>query len=291
MAGSTVPDMPPRWTPVAHRSIGPFTTHVTYQQPDGTTVEWSSRRHRKHAPPLSWVRRRGEHAGQRQAAGHASWWMAVLFATGAACFLVAPLPPFADLVGATADAAVFFVGSLLFTSAATLQWLEAINADGGRPAERTGRAKVLTFEPRRIDWWSSGVQLVGTVYFNLTTFRALQVGIESSTYDQSVWRPDALGSVCFLVSGYLAYVEVSGRPFAGPTRTLESGIVTINLLGCVAFGVAAVTSYVVPSAGAAISVGWTNLSTSLGGLCFLIGAVLLLPEAAQAPDVRPPRPG
>jgi hypothetical protein len=281
MAGTTYPSTPPGWTPVESRSIGTFTTHVTYQRTDGVPVEWSSRSHRKHASLLSRVRRRGERV--HRAARHASWWIAVLFAAGSVCFLVAPMPWFFDLVSATTDALVFFVGSLLFTSAATLQWLETINADPG-PGDRAGRLKVVTFEPRRIDWWSSGVQLVGTVFFNFTTFRALQTSVESSSYDQLVWRPDALGSICFLVSGYLAYVEVSGRLWSWPKRTLESRIVTVNLLGCVAFGIAAIASYVVPSTDAMISTGVTNLFTSLGAFGFLVGAVLLLPEGSRAPE-------
>jgi hypothetical protein len=105
---------------------------------------------------------------------------------------------------------VFFVGSIFFTSAAALQWLETINADPG-PALRRGKLRLVTFEPHRIDWWSSGVQLVGTVYFNVSTFQALQDGLDAGGYDRLVWKPDALGSICFLVSGYLAYVEVSGH--------------------------------------------------------------------------------
>ncbi|MGH8823707.1 MAG: hypothetical protein ACRDVN_04440 [Jiangellaceae bacterium] len=281
MSGAPYPNPPPGWTPVARRSIGPFTTHVTYMHSDGATFQWSSRAHRKHVSLLSRVHRRRE--GVRKAARHASWWIGVLFVAGSTCFLVAPLPWFLDLVGPEADAAVFFGGSLLFTSAATLQWLETINADPG-PGKRAERLRVVTFEPRRIDWWSSGVQLAGTVFFNITTFRALQVSIESTSYDQLVWRPDAFGSICFLVSGYLAYVEVSGRLFALPTRTLEARIVTVNLLGCLAFGIAAVASYVVPSTDAMISAALTNAFTAVGALCFLIGAALLLPEGTQAPE-------
>jgi hypothetical protein len=138
-------------------------------------------------------------------------WIAGLFAAGSACFLVAPFPGFLQLVGPVADGVVFFVGSLLFTSAATLQWLQTINADRGPAGTARRRRRVLTFEPRRLDWWSSGIQLAGTLFFNATTFRALQTGLGSPSYDQVVWRPDALGSACFLVSGYLAYV---GSPAA-----------------------------------------------------------------------------
>jgi hypothetical protein len=281
MSGATYPRTPVGWKPVETRSVGPFTTHVTYQLSDGTVVGWSSRGHRKHASLLSRVRVRREHV--RHAAGHASWWIGILFAAGSLCFLVAPMPWFFDVVGAKTDALVFFIGSLLFTSAAALQWLETINADRG-PGERRERFTVVTFEPRRIDWWSSGVQLVGTVFFNFTTFRALQTGTESSSYDELVWRPDALGSICFLISGYLAYVEVTVHLLARPTRSLESRIVTVNLLGCVAFGIAAVASYVVPSTDTMISSEATNLFTSIGALCFFIGAVLLLPESSTAPE-------
>ena len=98
-----------------------------------------------------------------------TWWIAVLFAAGSACFLIAPIPGFLQLVGPVADGVVFFVGSLLFTSAAAVQWLQTINADGGR------RLRVVTFEPHRLDWWSAGVQLLGTLFFNATTFRALSL--------------------------------------------------------------------------------------------------------------------
>jgi hypothetical protein len=276
---TSYPATPTGCTTIGQRSIGPFTTHVTYQQSDGSTVEWSSRSQRKHASRLSRARRREV---VYWAPHRASWWIAVLFSAGSTCFLVAPIPAFLRLVGPVADGAVFFVGSVLFTSAAALQWLETINANRG-PGQPAGRRlKVLTFEPRRIDWWSCGVQLLGTLYFNATTFRALQTGLESPSYDRLVWRPDALGSICFLVSGYLAYVEVSGHLLGRPRRTLESAIATVNLLGCVAFGVSAVASYVMPTTGDERNLAAVNTFTALGALCFLIGAILMLPEGARS---------
>jgi hypothetical protein len=278
------PTTPSGWTTVERRSIGPFTTHVTYRQSDGRTVEWSSRAHRKRASRLSRARRREL---VHWAPHRASWWIAVLFAAGSTCFLVAPIPAFLRLVGPEADGVTFFVGSLLFTSAAALQWLETINTNRD-PAQAAGRRmRLLTWEPRRIDWWSSGVQLLGTLFFNATTLRALQTGVESTGYDRLVWRPDALGSICFLVSGYLAYVEVSGHLLGRPRRTLESAIVSVNLLGCLAFGVSAVASYVLPTTDSEINVALVNTFTSLGALCFLVGAVLLLPEGAKAPVTQP----
>lgn len=190
-----------------------------------------------------------------------SWWTSVLFAIGATCFFVGPIPGFVEALGSAVDGAVFFVGSIFFTTAATLQFLQ-----GGT----------------RIDRWSSGVQLVGTVFFNVTTFRAMQTGLENPSYDKLVWRPDAYGSICFLVSGYLAYVSVCRRFACFRWHRLDWKIAAVNLVGCIFFGISAVAGYVTPSTGSALDLAAANLFTALGGLCFLIGAVLLLPEGARA---------
>ncbi|GAA2135616.1 hypothetical protein GCM10009844_01060 [Nocardioides koreensis] len=189
-------------------------------------------------------------------------WTGSLFVVGSTCFLVGPFPGFAELVGARADAAVFFVGSLFFTSAATLQWLPA------RP-------------PGGTDWWSSAWQLVGTLFFNVTTFRALDTAVGAADYNQVVWRPDAFGSVCFLVSGALAYVGVGGSWRRLPPRTADGRMASVNLAGCVAFGVSAAAAYVVPSTAEALDAGVANATTALGALAFLIGALLLIRQSRR----------
>src|SRR3954451_15952661 len=147
------------------------------------------------------------------------WWTGVLFAVGSACFLVAPFPGFVELVGSSVDGVVFFVGSIFFTSAAFLQALQAV-------------------EP--LDRWSSLIQFAGTIFFNVSTFRALQAGLDASAYDRLVWSPHVLGSICFLVAGWIAYVAVRRRH-----RVLGWWIAVVNLAGCVAFGISAVAAYVV----------------------------------------------
>ncbi len=47
--------------------------------------------------------------------------MALSFALGSTCFLVGPFPGYAQLVGDSADAITFFVGSILFTAGGALQ--------------------------------------------------------------------------------------------------------------------------------------------------------------------------
>ncbi len=139
--------------------------------------------------------------------------MAWAFGLGSTCFLIGPIPGYASVVGATADAITFFVGSVLFTIGGALQtWLAAPH----RAADPAGRAA----------WWAAVVQSIGTLFFNITTFRALQVTLSNPSYDKLVWRPDAYGSVCFLVSGFIAYRASQRRgwlPVTGRLRVVAAG--------------------------------------------------------------------
>jgi hypothetical protein len=187
-------------------------------------------------------------------------WMAWTFGLGSTCFLVGPVPAYLDLVGPAADGITFFVGSVLFTIGGGLQtWLAAPR----RGADPAGRAA----------WWAATVQSLGTLFFNVTTLRALQVTLSDPHYDRLVWRPDALGSVCFLVSGAVAYLA-SGRLGWLPRRTgpgwWQPGV---NLVGCVFFGVAAVAGYVVGSSSSVVDQAAANVSTAAGAACFLACAV------------------
>jgi hypothetical protein len=181
----------------------------------------------------------------------ATRWIGVLFAIGSACFVIGPFPGFVHLVGAGADAAVFFVGSLFFTSAAALQYLQSRQGD-------------------RLDRWASLIQLAGTLFFNLSTGRALG----STQEDSLIWRPDAFGSVCFLVASWLAWAAVRAA-----RRRVDRWIAGINLAGSVFFGISAVAGYIVPTTGHELDLAAANLTTVAGALCFLAGALLLL-EAA-----------
>jgi hypothetical protein len=213
---------------------------------------------------------------------HLSWWIGVLFAIGSLCFLVGPFPGFVQLVGSAADGTVFFAGSLFFTSAALLQHLQAANADRGQR-----RFRLITFERRRTDWWATLIQLAGTLYFNVDTYRAMADSFDTSQVDRLVWAPEAFGSICFLISGLLAYREVRGGGVRVAARSTDGRIAIVNLAGCVLFGISTIASYVVPSTGDVLALAAANVTTSLGALCFLIGALMLLPDSRDAERLGP----
>jgi hypothetical protein len=204
--------------------------------------------------------------------------MALCFALGSTCFLIGPFPGYANLVGDSADAITFFVGSILFTAGGGLQsWL----AWPGRRSPGGGRA----------GWWSSIIQSLGTLFFNVTTYQAMHTAVTSSEYDKLVWRPDWRGSVCFLVSGVIAYRASQRRGWHGlvPAR---GGVgwwqPAVNLLGCVFFGISAIAGYVVPSKGSILDLAAANWNTALGAACFLACALdtLHTGEPAKMPRLR-----
>ncbi|MGD2055562.1 MAG: hypothetical protein PVJ15_02055 [Gammaproteobacteria bacterium] len=94
--------------------------------------------------------------------------------------------------------------------------------------------------------------------------------------------PDVIGSICFLASGYLALVEVSHRLWSYQPHQLSWWIVMLNLLGSIAFLLAAVFDYFVPDGGKAEWPWGANFFTLLGAMCFFFASYLMIPEQAGA---------
>ncbi len=258
-----------------HGFLG-FPTRIRYQLTNMQEVEWVSRQQRK--------RRRLPFTGQSRQwweSERISQWMCVLFMIGAFAFAAGALLCFDLSLPVILPAVIFFVGSLFFTSAAYLQFLEAINVPGTSGASQAGgtdHASYFAWEPDRLDWWSTITQFVGTLYFNFSTFNAMRMNLSFTKIDRLVWSADFLGSILFLVSSSLAYGEVASALTSPKLKSLTWWIVLSNLLGSVAFGISAITSFILPSVGTMINANVTNLTTALGGACFFIGALLQLIE-------------
>jgi hypothetical protein len=293
-AGSSRPFVghPERWRVVETQGLGRFVTRVLYEDEDGARYEWTSRRHRKGLG----LRRIGDGANEAPPAviptRLLNRWIGALFMIGAFCFAIGSLPGYAarvpdpELVGIT-----FFVGSIFFTSAAGLQHVQTVRADravGGAGPDRRPELGYL-IEPGRLDWWATAVQFAGTLFFNVTTFAALNDTLDTHQQIARVWAPDAFGSVCFLVASYFAVIEVCHGRWCWWRRDAGWRISALNMLGSVFFGISALTSFILPDSGEVVNAEATNLFTFLGAVCFFWGAYLLLPEAASAGDGEPAR--
>ncbi|GIK77294.1 MAG: hypothetical protein EDQ89_02195 [Acidobacteria bacterium] len=198
------------------------------------------------------------------AARRANTWIGLLFAVGSICFVLGPFPGFVQRVGSSADGITFFVGSVFFTSASFLQLATTRLTGGGA-----------------LDRWAAAIQFAGTLFFNLSTFEAMQDALDTSATDRLVWAPDAFGSVCFLVSSALAYRSVNGSFGRRRHRGGAMRIAVVNLIGSVAFGISAVASFVVPATGDVLDLAAANFMTAIGAAGFLAGAILLMPAVSS----------
>jgi hypothetical protein len=213
------------------------------------------------------------------------WWIAVLFMIGSALFALGSVPWYVDAVGVRTDAITYFAGSLFFTSAAFLQYREAVD-HVPRPAGAP-RPGFWVWAPRDLGWLACAVQLAGTLWFNVSTGNALRENLSAAAADQRVWRPDALGSIAFLVASALACLDVRRAGREAPGHQVAWWVATLNMTGSVAFGVSAVAAYIVPATGEVRDAELSNLGTLVGALCFLAGAALLLvPQPSQQPSLQ-----
>lgn len=170
--------------PATHRgfSVGGFyfPTYVTLVNRSGQHLCLNARCHRKgKAPrPVDARKRAPIHFWAPEKLG---WWIAVLFMIGSLCFAVgawaAAFPQWIPraLHSVPLQNGIFFIGSIFFTSAATLQFVEARQALH-RTELRLENGDGTTRLPERfahLGVSSAFAQWIGTLLFNVNTFDAL----------------------------------------------------------------------------------------------------------------------
>jgi hypothetical protein len=273
----------------------PFVTHMTFLLPDSTRVVWLSRVHRKRlgsGGPISFSQFTSAVIRCLWMPQELNWWIGVIFALGASLFLLGSVLSFVPELARTwaSDATginrIFFAGSIPFTTAAYLQLFQAANAGEFSPRDDATKQDVDLFgwRPRDIGWLSCALQFSGTLLFNANTFDSLIPGLDWLQQDLVIWIPDVAGSVLFLASGYLAFVETCHAHFAWRPADLSWWVALFNLLGCIAFMISAVFAFVPSHAPGFDAAAIAVLFTLIGAAGFLIGSLLMLPENAIEPE-------
>jgi hypothetical protein len=208
----------------------------------------------------------------------ADWWVAANFTVGSSCFILGSTPGYAQLVGTEADDITYFIGSIFFTTAAWLQVLVSTGAIGrGIRTRRAARWRTVARAPRQAEWWAGIVQFAGTLCFNVSTFLAIQSGLTAKQADHQVWAPDFFGSIAFLVASALAYAVVEKPWLTWRPKDLDWSVATLNMVGSIAFMASALAAYVIED-GSLRNAQLANAGTWVGGVCFLLGAIFLIPE-------------
>ncbi|MCS0504609.1 hypothetical protein [Ancylobacter mangrovi] len=273
-------------TPMATAGAWPFVTLRRYHLP-GRRVVWRDRQHRKGL---------AREARALEALPVAFWqtqiynfYVGLIFAVGSFLFMLGSA---LSLIPGNAGVplhivnAIFFAGSVPFTTAAYMQHLQAANASAFAPDPAAHlpreRPSLIGWHPRSPGWLSTFTQFIGTLAFNVNTYDGLHAPARWYMQDLALWLPDMVGSVLFLVSAYLAFIETSHGYWSWKPRELAWQIVFVNLAGCVAFMVAAVFAYVPRGAEPAWIGAASNANLFAGALCFFIGAALSMRESRLA---------
>jgi hypothetical protein len=210
------------------------------------------------------------------------WRVAALFMVGSLLFAVGSFPPYAQLVDPGLVGVTFFTGSIFFTSAGYSQYLQAINSDDRGARLRTRSTfRFVAWQPRRMLFWATGVQLVGTLFFNVNTFNAMQEGLSTQEVNRLVWAPDFFGSIAFLVASHLAWVFVCRRVWCVRREDRDWWVAGLNYVGSIFFMLSAIGAFTLPTTGDVVNLTLVNGGTFLGAVCFFLGAYLLLPPVGE----------
>ncbi len=268
---------PPPEPVIETKGPWPFITHRRFHVPGHPDRIWRSRPHRKNLTASADLRGVGRRWGRSLWAAHKlNWWIGVLFSIGSVLFMWGSILALFPAIAArtemdfAATNAVFFAGSIPFSTAALLQFYQA--------------ARVHRFPgvyPHDIGWLACAMQFGGTLLFNINTFDAMLPGLGGVPYGLAVWAPDFIGSLLFLSSGYLAFIEVGHKYMSWRPGNISWLLTFVNLIGCVAFMASAVFAFapIWP-----VDVNASDLSvafTLAGAGAFLIGSLLMLPESAD----------
>ncbi|WP_345900140.1 hypothetical protein [Martelella sp. UBA3392] len=264
------------------RGPWPFVTLRRYHRA-GRPLLWLARDHRK---GLFRERRALEHT--RPAPWHTArynWIMGLIFCIGSFLFMLGSLlalfPALTKGLPDWAANVTFFAGSIPFTTAAYLQLFQAANADETYTSGAK-RPNLFGWDPKSVGWISAATQFVGTVAFNFNTFDAIKAPSGWLMQNTVIWLPGMIGSVLFLVSAYLAYIETSHAHDIRPRREIAWWIVAINLLGCIAFMIASTVAYVPRGTDPQWALDASNANLWFGAFCFFVAAALSMVEARHA---------
>lgn len=197
------------------------------------------------------------------------------FAIGSVLFALGAWPSYASAVGERLDNLTYFIGSVFFTLAGFIQLRLS-----GRPVPNAESHRI-----ERWDYWSATVQFIGTLLFNVSTGATLIISLTADEANRWVWRPDAFGSIAFLLSSALAVLATTDTDKLWDPHARNWLSSWLNMIGSIAFGISAVGAFIDPTSGELRNASTANIGTFVGALCFLAAAILALPPKTADEDV------
>ncbi|MFA9563314.1 MAG: hypothetical protein ACERLM_01200, partial [Acidimicrobiales bacterium] len=209
--------------------------------------------------------------------GELGWRIAALFMTGSFLFALGSFPLYSQLVDGRVVGITFVIGSLFFTSAGYSQFLQVINSPDDDGGASPGSFRFWAWQPARVLWWATFVQLVGTLLFNISTIDAMADSLTVEESNRLVWAPDFLGSISFLIASHLGWTAVCHRLWCVRRDDPDWWGALLNYVGSIFFMASAIASFTLETTGEARNITVVNVATFAGAACFFVGAYLLLP--------------
>jgi hypothetical protein len=301
------PSTPDEWTLVASGGPWPFVSWATYRLGDGSEYTWRSRHHRKGAgPEMFYADRAGLRTTRRGdpiAQGHPwrhfwaphrlAWWVAITFIVGSVLFVAGAAGSLVPSVfGGQHRMSVFaevsyFIGATLYTIGIYGQLLEALNCDERIDPSRRSHA------PNRFRWFVTRagdlarieilipfVFLIGSLTFNYETTFALG-SVVGALPKVAVWETSLIGSIFFLMAGLLQFIEAGNGYLSANVRDISWWIGLLFTVGGAGFIIGSLPGLGtpgLPNAGEGSGPAIVKIGFLTGGIAYLTGSYLMLPE-------------
>jgi hypothetical protein len=204
------------------------------------------------------------------------------FLLGGSLFAIGAVLSQADIGGPRLAAVVYLIGGVFFSIGGYVSVLLAINAphrrrDGSWAGDRW---RWWAREPRNYDYLAAAVLFAGTIVFGINLVDSLLGNLTPTQEDRLVWNPDIIGCLLFLISGFLAMVDISGSWWRLRGEGLGWWIVFVNQVGSVLFMVSGVASFV-RADGDMIAIGIANWGTFGGAACFAVAGLMQFWEVPE----------
>jgi len=141
-----------------------------------------------------------------------SWWLAVVWITGSALFVVCAVFQFIPFLKGYSTF-ISFCGAILWSIGGFLSYFEVINAVNN-VNERIQITKLCVFRPYQVDWWIGVSTFLGTICIQIPYLAISFFNYPSFSY--SIWllcyyMPILLGTICLIISSLLQLAEGSGK--------------------------------------------------------------------------------
>ncbi|TDD87792.1 hypothetical protein E1202_15985 [Saccharopolyspora karakumensis] len=294
------PNVPRAWERAGSGGPRPFTSWISYRRPQGTCYLWESRHSRKGAGPVTATGRAAPHTAEAESSPNPwlqlwapqrlAWWIALIFLVGSLLFIAGAAGSLApSAFGGQHRMAIYaescyFLGALLYTVSVYGQVFESLNAD-----DRVGpdgathaphRYRWFGFEPGKLSFWTPFVLLIGSLTFNYETTFAVGAKFELLP-KAGLWWTSLIGSVLFLVSSLLQLAEAGHGYLKFDPRDVSCWVGLLFVLGSIGFIVGSLPGFPdtgFPTAENPAGASIVKVGFLAGGVAFLLGSYLMLPE-------------